>query len=270
VRFDINGKEVSVVFSPSRNRNAWARLRGDILTVTVPSRWPESEKRRVGSELLRKAIIAIEKGKWTGEQAGKIRFANGQKLAALGRRFEIEFISARSFRGKFTESGGRLVIAIDSSHPKKTEKANALAREKIIESFNPELEARVRRINEEHFRASLGRISVRDNLSRWGSCSRDGSISLNLRLLFMPDEILDYVIVHELAHTRYRSHGPRFWALVESVLPDHRERRKWLRENGWDYPKDDGTREGELGQELSLAKKEGQLTIADFSHEEPY
>jgi predicted metal-dependent hydrolase len=49
----------------------------------------------------------------------------------------------------------------------------------------------------------------------------------------MPEDILDYVIVHELAHTKYRSHGPRFWALVEKVMPDHREKRRWLGKNGW-------------------------------------
>ena len=267
MEIEINGKRFTLIREASRNRNAWARLREDILTITIPSRWPEPEKRRIGDELLAKAMKAIEKGRWTGVSAKKVGFSHGQKLELMGRALEIEFVSAGRFRAKMTDGGSRLVVMMDESHPKKHEKASAIAKGCIIGMLMPELKERIGRINDTHFKARVRRITIRDNLSRWGSCSRDGSISLNLRLLFMPQTILDYVIVHELAHTRYRSHGPRFWALVGSVMPDHKERRKWLRDNGWDYPKDDMSL---VGKEIIDAKKEGQLKIADFIYEEPY
>jgi predicted metal-dependent hydrolase len=161
-------------------------------------------------------------------------------------------------------------VSVDSAHPRKHEKAAAVIKAKMIRLLMPDLAKRIKRINDSHFQAALGRISVRDNTSRWGSCSRSGSISLNLRLLFMPEGILDYVIVHELAHTKYRSHGPRFWALVESVMPDHKDRRRWLKENGWSYPKDDAGQGADLAKEMAIAKKEGQLSIPDFIYEEQY
>jgi predicted metal-dependent hydrolase len=266
--FEARGRRFSVVRLASANRNAWARLRGDVLTITIPARWPEKEKLRVGDDLLNKARKAIERGKWTGEEAGKVGFCDGQTLHAMGRDFRVLFITGKRFSGKV--SGGQVVVVIDPSHPKRHEKASSIAKDKIVRTLMPELRARVEKINGDHFQAAIKRVSVRDNISRWGSCSRDGSISLNLRLLFMPQGILDYVIVHELAHTRYRSNGKRFWALVESVMPDHAASRKWLKENGWSYPRDETVPKEGVAAEISKAKEEGQLRIADFVYEEPY
>jgi predicted metal-dependent hydrolase len=74
-----------------------------------------------------------------------------------------------------------------------------------------------------------GRITVRAQATRWGSASRDGSLSFNWRLLLAPPFALDAVVVHELAHLRVRGHGPRFWALVRQHAPRTDEARAWLR-----------------------------------------
>jgi predicted metal-dependent hydrolase len=74
-------------------------------------------------------------------------------------------------------------------------------------------------------------LQVRDQKSRWGSASKDGGLSLNWRLILCPPEILDYLVVHELAHLRYGGHGKRFWQLVERHYGDSRAARKWLRDH---------------------------------------
>ncbi len=76
------------------------------------------------------------------------------------------------------------------------------------------------------------RLTVRCQKSKWGSCSGKGNLSFNCLLLLAPPEVLDYVVVHELCHLLEMNHSPRFWALVESILPDCAERRRWLREHG--------------------------------------
>lgn len=68
--------------------------------------------------------------------------------------------------------------------------------------------------------------------TRWGSCSARGNLNFHWKLILMPPEILDYVVVHELAHLKEMNHSPRFWAIVESVLPDYRRRRRWLKVYG--------------------------------------
>ncbi|MEE0282803.1 MAG: M48 family metallopeptidase [Lachnospiraceae bacterium] len=80
---------------------------------------------------------------------------------------------------------------------------------------------------------TYGRITVRDQKTRWGSCSQTGNLNFNFRLILAPSEVLDYVVVHELCHRRQMNHSTQFWQEVAQVLPDYRKRKAWLTENGW-------------------------------------
>ena len=76
---------------------------------------------------------------------------------------------------------------------------------------------------------SVGRITIRNQKTRWGSCSSKGNVNFNYQLYYMPQELMDYVIVHELAHRRQMNHSKLFWAEVEMVLPDYKVRRQALK-----------------------------------------
>lgn len=84
--------------------------------------------------------------------------------------------------------------------------------------------------------ASLGltvaRVSIRDQRSRWGSCSPKGHIALNFRLLLMPAEVREYVLIHELMHLKQPNHSRRFWRLVAAACPRFRDAERWLRTYG--------------------------------------
>ncbi len=75
-------------------------------------------------------------------------------------------------------------------------------------------------------------ITVRDQKSRWGSCSSRGTLSFNYRLIFAPPRVLDYVVVHELCHLTHMDHSANFWGMVERVMPDYRVYKQWLKEHG--------------------------------------
>jgi predicted metal-dependent hydrolase len=78
----------------------------------------------------------------------------------------------------------------------------------------------------------VSRISIRNPKARWGSCSRDGHICLNWRLVRMPEWVRDYVLIHELMHLKQMNHSPAYWVLVSAACPGYRDARQWLRLNG--------------------------------------
>jgi predicted metal-dependent hydrolase len=82
------------------------------------------------------------------------------------------------------------------------------------------------------FGLEVARVSIRGQHSRWGSCSPRGHITLNFRLLLMPTEVREYILIHELMHLRQANHSRRFWRLVEEACPTFRESEHWLKQNG--------------------------------------
>ena len=79
---------------------------------------------------------------------------------------------------------------------------------------------------------TYGRISIREQKTRWGSCSSDGNLNFNWRLIFAPEEVLNYIVIHELAHRKEMNHSPAFYKVVSEIMPDYKKQQKWLRENG--------------------------------------
>jgi predicted metal-dependent hydrolase len=79
---------------------------------------------------------------------------------------------------------------------------------------------------------TVTRVSIRNQRWRWGSCSRDGHICLNWRLVTMPEHVRDYVLIHELMHLKRMDHSPKFWKLVAQACPEYKRARAWLRSQG--------------------------------------
>lgn len=88
----------------------------------------------------------------------------------------------------------------------------------------------------EHFAQLLGvtygKVSIRNQKTLWGSCTSDGNLSFNCLIMKAPESVRDYVVVHELCHRKEMNHSKAFWKCVESVLPDYKASRKWLKEEG--------------------------------------
>jgi len=146
--------------------------------------------------------------------------------------------------------GGQLRLELDTSHPgrRKTAVMEEGALRLYLESSSPDaVRAAIERWYRRHahhvfaervahwnaeFGYNFGRIAIRDQKSRWGSCSRQGNLNFNWRLLLAPLAVLDYIVIHELAHLKEGNHSLRFWALVAEQCPDYREHRAWLRQHG--------------------------------------
>ena len=116
----------------------------------------------------------------------------------------------------------------------EAEPTEKLTREKVIALADEALKVIPKRV--EYFAkvigVTYGKITVRNQKTRWGSCSSKGNLNFNCLLMLAPPEVLDYVVVHELCHRKQMNHSKAFWLEVEKVLPDYKEARKWLKEEG--------------------------------------
>jgi predicted metal-dependent hydrolase len=145
------------------------------------------------------------------------------------RREALAFVEAQ--RGWILDQQTKAARAPDPSCPPK---APELSRE-LRERASRELTSRLLELAA-RFGVTVSRISIRNQRWRWGSCSRQGHICLNWRLIDMPSDVRDYVLIHELMHLRRMDHSRKFWALVAAACPDYQRARSWLREHARSLP----------------------------------
>lgn len=165
----------------------------------------------------------------------KIIFRDGQTTKILGRHFTI-LVSLESERKNSTAKlDGEIVkVKLSGKLSRRSfdKHISTLSRRCISNALLPILNERINEFNRQYFNSTLGKIRIKDNLSNWGSCSRANNINLDFRLLLGPIEVLDAVILHELAHTMHHNHSADFHAILHNAVPDYKNRMKWLRANG--------------------------------------
>ncbi len=161
---------------------------------------------------------------------------SGQPIPLFDRTLKLEIRPSRrkSIVGKIISEDGLLVLQIpNGATPNRSELANAISR-CLAKAYRSHFEDMVHRINTSSFNQPIGQIRLKNNSSNWGSCSSNGNINLSTRLLMLPLKVQEYVVVHELAHLLELNHSDRYWALVESVMPDYKTSEKWLKLHGSD------------------------------------
>lgn len=185
-------------------------------TVTLPVGVPRAEA----------AAFVAEKADWirahVASAPDEVVPMPGGSLMFEGREMPILTGPGRSVR--VTEAG----LIVPETRPETTP-----AR---LQAFL-KVEARARLVTaSEHYagqiRRRVGRVTLRDTRSRWGSCSSEGNLMYSWRLVMAPPEVLDYVAAHEVAHLVHMDHSQAFWDQCAALYPDHRTARRWLKANG--------------------------------------
>ena len=195
--------------------------------VAVPAGTPLEEIRRIVAV---KAAWIAKRQALIAAKPARAALAAGCSLPFLGDELTLDIVSVQGRRGTANQKGQRLELRVPE----------ALEFEESEEFVQELLRLWYRLRAEEYLRKRValwapivGRpataIHVRDQKRLWGSCSPTGALRFNFRLAMVGPELVDYVVVHELAHIVHGNHGPKFWALVERALPDHKERRAQLR-----------------------------------------
>lgn len=182
----------------------------------------------------REALAFLEKNRgWLAERLKRlprrIAFEPGGSLPILGVTHEI--VSLPEARRGVWREAGRLYVSGRPEHlPRRVaDYLKAEAKNELVWRAR-EMAARLER--------KVTRVTVRDTRSRWGSCSHQGALSFSWRLILAPEEILDYLVAHEVAHLVEMNHSPAFWRQVARLHPNHKRARAWLKREGaslWRY-----------------------------------
>jgi len=156
------------------------------------------------------------------------------QLAALPPRNRIETGATIRFRGDplcvktVAAKSVRIVgTVIEAGTPDPDRRLRAFLKTEARNAILPLVEHYSSRVAR-----PFGRVTLRDTRSRWGSCSADGNLMFSWRLIQAPPAVLEYVVVHEVAHLVEMNHSTAFWSLVETLMPSFRTHRAWLRANG--------------------------------------
>lgn len=153
----------------------------------------------------------------------KITLVHGAEVPILGNNYNILFQENRLKRVELTAD--QLIV----SHPYNRHHMllSMWLKQKSLHFLAEQSKTFAERLG-----VTVGRITTREVRSRWGSCSHHGNLSYSWRLIFAPEEIARYVCAHEVAHRRHMNHSKEFWKTVESIWPDYKEHKQWLRAHG--------------------------------------
>lgn len=143
---------------------------------------------------------------------------------------EVDGLSAHQARRKDHHIFIRLVK--QSSELAKHKAVKTLLSRIVAQHQKPWIAKRVFELNAQHFQMKYKNVFLKYNQSNWGSCSVGGNINLSTKLLFAPEPVIDYVIIHELAHLIEQNHSHRFWAQVARAMPEYEQHERWLKEHG--------------------------------------
>jgi predicted metal-dependent hydrolase len=152
------------------------------------------------------------------------KYLSGESFEFLGNAYPLEILQ-----------GGQKNVLLEDGKLKLAESARGRAGI-VLERWYREQARGILKERVDFYARQHGfhyrRFGITSARTRWGSCSASGSLNFSWRLIQAPMEAVDYVVVHELVHTVFHDHSKKFWEKVEMIMPDYRQRRKWLKNNG--------------------------------------
>lgn len=187
--------------------------------------------------------IVKKKSRWIVRKQARLRelkelhpkkeYVSGEEVLFLGRKYRLKIVEKENESSSVPMIvGRRIVISVKKNLPKDSRKQ--IIKEALTQwYYSRAYEVLLKRVKRYGRLLNLvpEKILVRNQLKRWGSCSRRGSLRFNWRITLAPISVIDYVVVHEICHLKEKSHSSEFWRKVSLAIPDHKKRRQWLRNN---------------------------------------
>ncbi len=230
---NVNGRDMLAKVYWEDRRNVRFSLTGTAAHLRWPLQMPKEEREKHWERFkdwLKETLNKNEK--LTNHLFGR-EYTDGAKLTVGKHQYTIQMQTkaVRTHTAKFKDNVISLTLSNleEGHHLQKT--IRHLVSRCVANHRTPDITERVFYWNDHYFQKPIRKVNFKLNQTNWGSCSTRGNINLSTRLLFAPDDVIDYVIVHELSHLIEMNHSPKFWAIVAKVMPDYKKKEQWLKEN---------------------------------------
>lgn len=231
---EIEGQRIPVTIFRERRHSIRFAVGKRAVTLRLPAILTEEEQAAQWERF--KGWIAQQLHRKPGllEQFAVKTYRDGDIFWVGKRMYELRIVETDGATHSGRLKNGIIYLRLNTSvsQADRQKATEHLLSRVVAGDFQQAVTQRVLELNALHFKTNLQGVRLKYNHSNWGSCSAKGNINLSTRLLFAPDEVIDYVIIHELAHRLEMNHSPRFWKLVEAAMPDYKSRERWLNENG--------------------------------------
>ncbi|GAB6158391.1 SprT family zinc-dependent metalloprotease [Desulfotomaculum varum] len=197
------------------------------LEVVVPARYPLAH---LPSLIKSRQTWILQKLALMSQRAGQMkanRLAERQEVRLLGQYYRLVTVFQEGPPAVELVGDKIIVMLPQNLQDKLTQVLENWLRQQARVIIMERVELAVKKMN-----ITYNQVFIKDQKTRWGSCSNRGNLNFNYRLVMAPLPVIDYIVVHELAHLVEMNHSKKFWALVENVCPDYRTHRQWLKEHG--------------------------------------
>ena len=234
-RFDIMGIKVPVIVKSQSRRNIRYSISRSSANMLVPANYPNDLLEKEIEKLKSWCEAQFEENPKLLNRFRVIHYHNNEFFEIYGKQFKLViFDSDRKTAGGKLKEGRYVELKIPSGVEEydKQRVIGQLLSRIFSDYFHPAILERVNYFNNKFFNEVITGVKLKNNQSNWGSCSTKGNINLSSRLLFAPQDVIDYVIVHELSHLKEMNHSSRFWKIVRDVMPNYLEKEEWLKTYG--------------------------------------
>ncbi len=222
-----NGLNFQLIRSKRRRKTISLCIKEDgRIVISVPYHTPKGEIEGFIKEKKSWVIKKISEKERSIKETEKA-FIPGEKFLYLGESYPLE-IGDTNYRGlPLKLSFGKFILDKD-----RLEEARDLFIHWYKREAKEKMEGRLHYFSNRLQLFPKG-LKITSAKYRWGSCSRDSRLSFSWRIIMAPLSVIDYILIHELVHIKEKNHSKRFWTYLETILPDHRKHRFWLKENGY-------------------------------------
>lgn len=215
--------------------NARASLTQKALIIRLPAEVSGAKQTSMKRDMVRWAeeLYAKKPAAFAHFRKAELASAYAFEIRDVQYRINVVPHALKSHRISWVTEGELLVhLNTDDARAESGEIIAKLLAKFFAGVYLPQVTRRVHELNAAHFQRPIREVKLSNTYSRWGSCSHKGNINLATRLLLAPPEVLDAVIIHELAHLVEQNHSSRFWAQVKRALPNYKEYDVWLKQHG--------------------------------------